>query len=471
MRRGGIEVERGENLAAHVLVGSGNEPSLALERVRPQDVPDSSIAGRRQTDLLAPRADVVVLKRRVETGREEGVVRVGVAAGTQREKTRPRARHESVRGQTEAVQVALGVVRVVEAVEGDEMVHRAVGAGQPQLPGRRLEVELEREVEQVAVVEAGDVRLRRDDPVGDVDLRGRGDERDPGRLKQRTGEVRGAAFTSVGERPEVQVGTLADIPVGPKASGRVFEVVDRLARERVLDQAVRPGVGDAAAQRKAVARRAAQGHGSVGGVSVADAQTSRTGTLSLRPPRRDVDRAGDGVPSVERPLRASQDLDLLDVEELLVELERTGEQNPVDRDGYRRLAVPDLADAANVDRDVARVLRVGDRHVRRQTDEVGRPAHRRALDRFRREGRHRDRRLLQILFPSARRDHDRLAHDRRLLRRGLLFFPGLLGRRGSRQHDRQTQRQQTESALLHVLHVHRISSSQSVGYGETRELY
>src|SRR5690606_37883072 len=85
---------------------------------------------------------------------------------------------------------------------------------------------------------------------------------------------------------------------------------------------------------------------------------------------RDQDRAADRVPAVDRALRALQHLDALHVEELLGELGGIRQQHAVDQDRGRRLAVASLRDAADRQERGALILRLDQRDVRRQRDEI-----------------------------------------------------------------------------------------------------
>src|SRR5262245_30173763 len=76
----------------------------------------------------------------------------------------------------------------------------------------------------------------------------------------------------------------------------------------------------------------------------------------------DVDGAADRVASEESALRTLEDLDALDVQQVLVGTDRTGEEYAVDIDAYAGVDVEGevvLADAANRGRQHGAVTREG----------------------------------------------------------------------------------------------------------------
>ena len=130
--------------------------------------------------------------------------------------------------------------------------------------------------------------------------------------------------------------------------------------------------------------------------------------------RYDRDRAADRVTPVKRALRAAQDFDLLHVDQLLRELRRVRHQHAVYEHRDRHLAVARLRYAADVDEGVARILRLDERDVRRQRDEVTRRLDAGRLDLGSRECPYGNGALLQRLSAFPRRNHDLL--DERPLR-------------------------------------------------------
>src|SRR5690606_14669477 len=126
-------------------------------------------------------------------------------------------------------------------------------------------------------------------------------------------------------------------------------------------------------------------------------------------------------------------------------------RSAVDDDRDRGFGVARLGDAANDDERVARVLRLDQRDVRGQVDEVRRLEDARVLDRVRRECGDRGRSVLQLVRAPQAGDQDRVAA--RLLAGGGLLLVRILrgGRKGDgerRQRDCGTS-QSARSAPCH----------------------
>jgi hypothetical protein len=141
-------------------------------------------------------------------------------------------------------------------------------------------------------------------------------------------------------------------------------------RNVVVDETVRVHVGAGQAEADVVGERAA--HRTAHLVAGTAVHAGFDAALELVAGLLGIDRDGaaDGVATIERALGPAQHLDLLDIEQLLVELRRVGHQHAVDQHGGGELGVPRLGDTADVQERVARVLRLHQRDVGRQVDEV-----------------------------------------------------------------------------------------------------
>jgi hypothetical protein len=165
------------------------------------------------------------------------------------------------------------------------------------------------------------------------------------------------------------------------------------------EQRVRQREVAAGAQIDAVAR--AVGHGDVAGV------------VALRLARVQLDRAADGVASGQRALRATQDLDTLEVEQVEHRAGQRGVVHVVHIDadaGLQRgveIALADAADRGGDGGPEGRALRLeGDvRRLARQLCDVGLRA---ILEHARGDRRDRERGVLNVLFAELRGDDDLL---------------------------------------------------------------
>ena len=124
-----------------------------------------------------------------------------------------------------------------------------------------------------------------------------------------------------------------------------------------------------------------------------------------------------GVTAVEGALGTTQDLDLRDVKQLLVELGGVGHQDPVHQDRHRHVAVPGLGDAAYVDKGIALVLGLHQGDVRCQGYEVTGLFNAGSLDIRRGKSIHRDGNVFKGFGTFPRRDHHLFQAGRRLYRR------------------------------------------------------
>ncbi len=145
--------------------------------------------------------------------------------------------------------------------------------------------------------------------------------------------------------------------------------------------------------------RHVDGQRCVAAVVVADIELDACAELVGRQARGHVDRAAVGVAAEQRALRAAQDLDALHLGEIhLLEAEAVL-PDAVD-------VQADAGQAANVELRLG-TARAGIQHdVRHHDAEVAAVGDAAELELLRREGRHRERRALQVGFTARGRDDD-----------------------------------------------------------------
>src|SRR5690606_17862507 len=158
----------------------------------------------------------------------------------------------------------------------------------------------------------------------------------------------------------------------------------------------------------ALGERSAHSHLSFLQLTVAGTQLRETFELGGGGASDDVDRASDGVAAVERALRALQNFDALDVEQVLVELIWAHLKDVVDHYGNGRFPVPHLRNPADGEEGAADILSFGEAHVRRERQEITRPLDAGGFDVPPAERRRGDGDVLESFLALSRGDHDLL---------------------------------------------------------------
>ena len=185
--------------------------------------------------------------------------------------------------------------------------------------------------------------------------KGRVDGRKIGQVEGRVEIDRGAGQVGVA-RLDIDFGRVAQLGDKTPVDRPCLLVVNHLAvaEEAVAVETVAGVVGAGQHQTGAVADR----HRDIGRCLVAivlgRAQLDAAFEDVARLQRLDNDRAGSGVASVQRALRALQDLDLAQRTLILVELGGIGLENAVDDQRHRTFGVAGTIDAADIDLRVTR---------------------------------------------------------------------------------------------------------------------
>jgi hypothetical protein len=355
------------------------------------------------------------------------------------------------RGDRQAGEVAIVLRRPVPEAPGGDRGQRA--AAQLQLAAQRRAADdllgLDRRVEigdavervgagrHIVVERRGERReLAVERPLGgagaDVDLHA---------------AIRVLAVIVAGQRQVERIGRL---PQQRAAHTEIVLAVDVLLGGDVVDRALARGGGRTQPDRDIVRQRAADRGLGLIEAEVAGGHLHRAFGREARRLGGDVDRAGGGVLAVERALRPAQHLDALDVEEVESRRAGAGVIDLVDIEADARLdAVVDqaerLAEAADVDRRVARVGRI----------ELQRRLDLRELEHVERAGlfdargidhRDRQRHVLHRLGAPARGDQQVGIGVPGLRDRGRVGAFGGPGRRGDRRQHARGKAQQPELA-------------------------
>jgi hypothetical protein len=164
----------------------------------------------------------------------------------------------------------------------------------------------------------------------------------------------------------------------------------------------------------------------------------------------DQDCAAAGIAPVQGALRAAQQLDALEVEQLAGELRRMHLQHAVDDGRDRWLAVAHLRQAADRQCRVAGVLRLGQADVRGQRDEVAGSIDAGIVERLRGQHGDADRYVVYVLVAVARQHQHRLGDRHGGRGVGAVAFGMHGGRRQGCQHHDRGGRDDPGSGHLHT---------------------